>query len=345
MFEVASPGTVSRGFGPSHAVGCVEKTHASRAGGPYGLPMTAKQDNPDTPVHPLVRTALRALEQQLAVFEVAPAKYFAERTQTSPARVELDAFSAMRTASGTHQQGLWAQSLQLARLIIANMFDHANALRKVLSIDGLPLFAHLTLARTTCEGAVIVGHLLDPSISYDVRLLRGTALRVDSSRSQKNTVATFPDALRQALGGRADLEYDDLLKRMDLAGIAFNPHSGTLSLGGHEVRTSLKISTLVAEKFPHRPGAYSLGSGPAHSLANALSAKVQNETNEVVHFAADVGDIGAAVMLTVESLAMAVAALATYHGQSGDAEAKAARQRVKALDVRIVEHYRQLRQP
>lgn len=307
--------------------------------------MTAKQDKPDVPVHPLIRTALRALDQQLAVLRTAPGKYYDERTPGCPAKAELAAFAAVPAKARVHQQGLWGQCFQLARLITANMYDHANALRKLLSGDELPLFAHTTLMRTACEGAVIVGHLLDPSIGYDVRLLRGAALRVDSTRSEKKTVEGFPAALRQAIGGRADLAYDDLVRRMDLAGIAFNPDTGTLRLGAQEVRTSLKVSKLVTEQFPDRPGAYSLGSGHAHSLASALSTKVSHETTDVVELTADVGEIGGAAMLTVESLAMAIAAWAAYHGHSGDAEAKAARRWVKALDVHMTDHYQQLRRP
>ena len=299
-----------------------------------------------TPFDPsnLVRAACAALEGQLKMLEIAPDKYFDACTDpASPRLLDLAAMKLTPHRLSTHQRRLWQKSNHLARLTMANLSDHGNALLQLLRSGDLPLFAHMTLARPTAEAAVIVTHLLDRNIGYEERLIRGAALLFENARAQKTLSQDFPPEAQKVLGPAADAELKAIRHQIDRAGITVELDRGgkehRLRLGSYVAPMKLEFTNKVATLFPKRPGAYRVASGPIHSSPRALNARVSTSTSAGVGFVTSLGEIGGAVTLVLEAVGIVLDAYAGYNGQSGEKEARLTRQRITIITGFMAQYF------
>lgn len=300
-----------------------------------------------TPFDPsnLIRAACAALEGQLKMLETAPDKYFDACTDPgSPRLSDLAAMKLTPHKLSAHQRRLWQQSNHLARLTMANLSDHGNALLQLLRSGDLPLFAHMTLARPTAEAAVIVTHLLDRSIAYEERLIRGAALLLQNAVAQKTLAQDFPPDAQKVLGPAADAELKTIRSQINRAGIAveFDKRGKEcrLRLGSKVAPMKLEFTSRVATLFPKRPGAYRVASGTIHSSPRALNARVSTSTSAGVGFVTSVGEIGGAVTLVLEAIGIVLVAYAGYNGQTGEDEARLTRQRITHITKFMAEYFR-----
>jgi len=303
--------------------------------------MTAKPYDPSN----LIRAACAALEGQLKMLETTPDKYF--NACTDPQSPRLSDLAAMKLTPhklATHQRRLWQKSNHLARLTMANLSDHGNALLQLLRSGDLPLFAHMTLARPTAEAAVIVTHLLDSNITYEERLIRGAALLLENARAQKTLSQDFPPDAQKVLGPAADAELKAIRSQISRGGITVELDKRgkecRLRLGAHAAPMKLEFTTKVATLFPRRPGAYRVASGAIHSSPRALNARVSTSTAAGVGFVTSLGEIGGAVTLVLEAIGIVLASYARYNGQTGEDEARVTRQRITIITGYMTEYFR-----
>lgn len=303
--------------------------------------MPAKPFDPSN----LIRAACAALEGQLKMLGTAPDKYFDACTDPqSPRLADLAAMKVTPHKLSTHQRRLWQKSNHLARLTMANLSDHGNALLQLLRSGNLPLFAHMTLARPTAEAAVIVTHLLDRNIVYEERLIRGAALLLQNAGAQKTLAKDFPPDAQKVLGPAADAEDKTIRSQIDRAGITVELDKGgkeyRLRLGSHVAPMKLEFTGKVAALFPKRPGAYRVASGTLHSSPRALNARVSTSTSAGVGFVTSAGEIGGAVTLVLEAIGIVLDAYAGYNGQTGEDEARSTRQRITIITGFMAEYFR-----
>lgn len=228
---------------------------------------------------------------------------------------------------------------------MANLYDHGYSLKRLVDGPQLPMYSHLTLARVSCESAAIVHYLLDQKISYDERVLRGSALILDSHGELLRQLEAQPDAVRQAIGsGPAD---DDAVfrSRLTKAGIEVGRtrrgqrREFELRLNGTSALLRPVLRDLVMLHFPDRPAVYSMQSGSVHSSSWLLKSLAVHSDSESLVLRAHPSETASAVLVTLEAIGVAVAAYARYYGHDGEAEARLTRKRVKAIDNALLDYW------
>lgn len=134
-----------------------------------------------------------------------------------------------------------------------------------LQREPVPIWSQLTLARAVLESTALMCHLLDPSVSTEVRICRQAALWLDDSRNAINAAATFGQdeaeaateyyhfTLNELADGGFDVEVDRKGRpvQVRLASVA--------------VPLALNVTDEAARILPRgAPSPYRLGSGAAH---------------------------------------------------------------------------------
>jgi hypothetical protein len=160
---------------------------------------------------------------------------------------------------------LHATTATTAGMLLAHALDHVRGMCWDLQRQPVPIWSQLTLARAVLESTVLMCHLLDPSVSTEVRICRQAALWLDDSRNFRNAAATFGKDQAKA----ADEYYKFQLNELTEGGfdVEFDHKGRPIQVRLATVKVPLSLSTTdeAARILPRgAPSPYRLGSGAGH---------------------------------------------------------------------------------
>jgi hypothetical protein len=218
-----------------------------------------------------------ALKDAVAIADAFPTSV-GSYSPAGPFGMDRDAIQHLEGDRRRVWEGLQATTIKTAGMLLAHSLDHTRALVADLDREPLPVWSQLTLARAVVESTVLICHLLDPSVSTEVRICRQAALWLDDSRYALSAAATFGD------GQAADVRDYYQFKLSELAAGGFHVELNAaqrplrVRLGAVAVELTLNITTEAARILPpDAPSPYRLGSGAAHGrpwfLERSASAK------------------------------------------------------------------------
>lgn len=292
----------------------------------------------------VVRRAVRALGLERAALKDEVERYGQDPQPGCPYLVENLAWRvAPRHTQRAHRRRLWQDVMLYARIVTVNVMDHLWAAQRLLDVtDELPLYAHMTVGRVVCEAAAKAAHLLDPTIDYETRLLRGAVVllddvdsRVKAAKALPGSLPVTPDALTEA-----ERSSQALRNRIASAGITEVPGAhgrpAWLQFSDRNGRVPLKLQliSLVETSFPHRPNLYRHTSGVVHSAPWMLADAVTS-TRMVPHLqlSPDILGIGATALTCLDAAGVLSGAYASYYGHDASAATTARQLRTRAMDV------------
>ncbi|MEY9895692.1 hypothetical protein ABIA35_009833 [Catenulispora sp. MAP12-49] len=285
----------------------------------------------------LLKFARIALTRPLELLAEAPGRFSGSAQPGSPYRLDEQALKAAPHNTRAHRRQLLTLTLKHARQVTLNVHDHAGTLQKCLGGDSVPIYAHGTLSRVTCESAALVSYLLDPAIGLEERITRGAALVWDSVENLVEQYNAKPAYMQQRIGtGHTDAQRD-LRKTIDKAGMTLL--SGAIRLGQHKEPFRPKLGSLVAATFPDMPGMYSHRSGAVHSSPWVLANPISRSDGELLEGQVDIGDLASATRAAIRAIDVVIASFAAYFGHDGRAEAAELERRAQNLTQLMSDYF------
>ncbi|MGC5387674.1 hypothetical protein ACPXCJ_24545 [Micromonospora chalcea] len=306
--------------------------------------MTVRVPDPASPDLIVVRRAVRALDQELAALQEEVERYGRD---PQPSCLHLAEGAAWRQAPAhtqrAHRRRLRQDVLAYARLATVSVIDHLWAVRQLLAVPGyLPLFAYATAGRAACEAAAKVGYLLNETIGYETRLLRGAVLLREDAESRMKAAKALPEDFPVAGMAVRDAQYlwNVITGRISRAGIIEICNSGGKpirlqipGLPGRGEPIKVVLSDLVSAAFPDRPNLYRQASGTAHSAPWMLSDAVVSSPGPHLELTPDILGIGATALVCIDAGSVVSAAYAAYYGHDPAPAVRARKVRTTALDL------------
>jgi hypothetical protein len=235
---------------------------------------------------------------------------------------------------GAHQRRLWLDSRQLTRIFLANMIDHLNAAVRLLDGPGIFLWAQSPVTRVACEAAVKIAYLLDPSVSYDIRITRAAGLLLHSADERVKAASRVTSIVFDA-EDRARHEMNVLLDRVRRAGISTPPGSSRplTSPSGEEVQRNPRVTELMDKYYPERPALYQQTSAVVHSTVWTLISAIASAppTPELI-LEPDLLEIGATALASIDAACLANTRFSEYYGCDPQSASARSRRRATAID-------------
>lgn len=239
---------------------------------------------------------------------------------------------------------LW-QAVQHACLhVTVNVADHVRTLAMVLShaSEGVPVYAHASIARVAVEGAAYIAYLLDAGEPFETRFARGIAFLIADSDHARRAASKVPGNLRmKAPGPAARQDHHALIALINRAKIEVvpnrkgDPKGVRVAPGADEARVDVKVSELVEAQYPDMPGLYSLMSGVTHGMAHKLSDNAWFADRHA-HWNPDPLDVGCSVLAAVNAAHTVVTAHAWQHGAGDDASIGTTGDRIALVDMAML---------
>jgi hypothetical protein len=262
---------------------------------------------------------------------------------------DRDVKKVLRSARAEDRRRLWSR-VQLSCVHMAvNVADHVRALALLLSrpADGIPIYAHSTVARVAIESATSAAYILDRSAPFDLRFGRGIALLISDSDAARRAANQVPgNAYMVAPGPEWNRRHKDLLALIVRSRIEIvlnskgDPKGVRVAPGAPEALTNVKITELVRERFRDMPAIYNLLSGVTHGMPHALATNAQI-ANRHGQWDANPLDVGASVLAVANAAHTVLAAHAWHRGRDDDPALTAMRDRIAAVDEAIQQFGRQ----
>ena len=235
---------------------------------------------------------------------------------------------------GAHQRRLWLDSRQLTRILLTNMIDHLSAAVRLLDGPGIFLWAQSSVTRVACEAAVKIAYLLDPSISYDLRITRAAGLLIHSADEKVKAASRVTVVVFDA-EDRARSEKNALLDRVRRAGIGASAGSAKplTSPSGQEVQRNPRVTELMDRYYPERPALYQQTSAVVHSTVWTLISAIASapSTPELI-LQPDLLEIGATTLAAIDAACLASTMISEYYGCDPQPASARSRRRATAID-------------
>jgi hypothetical protein len=219
---------------------------------------------------PLTPDIARLISQTLGVYRVHTNDALAAQgpgyTPGGAFRTDRDAVNAAPPEKRRVQDRILATGMEGADLAFTNAQDHISALESDLLRDPAPIWSTLTLCRAILESTVVGCHLLDPSVTTNVRLARMAALWLDDTSLAERSAGTF--GVEHAEEVR---EYGQFkLSELSVGGFSVDRDAKNrpvrVQFGDASAPLSLNMTDAATKLLPAgMPSSYRLGSGAAHS--------------------------------------------------------------------------------
>lgn len=302
--------------------------------------MVAYLSDPHAGPPRILKYSRTVLTKPLELLTEAPGRFSEYPQPGSPYEQDKHAIKTAPPSTRAHRRRLLAKTLKQARQVTLNLHDHAGTLQKCLGGDSVPIYAHSTLSRVTCESAALIAYLFDPAIVFEERITRGAALMWDSVEGLVEQINAQSPYVQARVGtGHIDAERD-LRKTIDKAGMTFI--SGAIRLGPHKAKHRPTLRNLVADAFPGMPGMYGHRSGAVHSSTWVLANSTSRSDHELLEARVDMGDIASATQAAVRAIGVAIASFAAYFGHDGKAEAAEIEKRATNLTRLMGEFFNEM---
>jgi hypothetical protein len=220
----------------------------------------------------VLRQAARSLKRQREALADQVDRFAGTPQPESPFRQDR---RALTSRSKRTRARIWIldETMRQAGRVTSSAIDHTAGLEKCLQGEPESQFCTMTLGRGTLDAATRVCYLLDPAIDLSTRLLRGTALLIDSSEEEATAVNDMapgelpPGAKKIVFGIRDNVQGWAATAGLDIRigqkgkinGIAWDAASKAIPL-------KMNASSESAKYFPEVPAAYRMTSGVAHSM-------------------------------------------------------------------------------
>ena len=239
------------------------------------------------------------------------------------------------------QNQLYHRGWRLAYLMATNVGDHLQAVGDVAT-DPPRLFAHMTLARASLEGAARVTYLLHPQGTTPDRVLRAAALLVASAEEEVKATAELPARTRLQVAAVADAgrRRGDIMRLLERADITVKRTKRDDRLAGvswpltPNLQTDCypNITRLLKTLLPSKPAAYRIGSGAVHSQPWVLETDdAWDAARRHLQWAFDPAAFAGSVDLAVTASTLTMDAFAAMLGQDSSVERDRARRREQAV--------------
>jgi hypothetical protein len=304
------------------------------------------------PLPHLARKARRAIQQEVAAWPAALTAYAQDIRIGSPFMID---HGLVKTSPGDIRDGrehLFRMTLDQARVIAANTYDHLVSVGRLLGDDeAMSIFAHTTLSRSVCEGAVRLAELLDAVVDFEVRLARGGAMLLASATQRASGITKvssdrWPNPVRQALTDRCEAEVASVSALIISAGLLVRngprnarPSRVEVPGTGESAVLAPKIGPLMEKLLPEAPDWYGISSGVSHSVPWVLQTAVISSLNDpFLRLTPDLLEVGAAVQSAIAAASLAVTTYARYYGHDPEPYARASRQRRGILDKLMLDY-------
>lgn len=214
-----------------------------------------------------LRLQREALAKQRALFDGDP-------QPDSPASFDRDALSG-RSKRSQARRWILDEMIRQAGRITSSAADHMLGLQKCMESQPEAQFCTMTLSRGVLDAATRVCYLLDPAITLETRLVRGSALLLDSSEEEMTAVralppleAPMPEAQKVVTSIRDNVQGWITLAGMDIrSGPKRRPDGIAWDTTSKQVPLKVNVSSESARYFPDVPAAYRMASGwptPCH---------------------------------------------------------------------------------
>lgn len=229
----------------------------------------------------------------------------------------------MREQPGSRQNYLrriWEHGQEMALIVAASGFDHAEALRHSLEDPKgeIRLWPYLTLAQAGSEAFVRSAVLSDRAVSPESSVVRAAAAALDCRLEQVRLARDFavsdPAHEAPALEESNRAVTEELL-RISRAGLLVmrDTKERPLAVVGPTVKASVSLD-LTAEsnrRLSAIPAPYRIGSAAAHSGSRFLASDVAPGEDGLFRPRVDPNALVTSVVLMLESMSALVASVAT----------------------------------
>ncbi|GAA2522918.1 hypothetical protein [Pilimelia columellifera] len=299
---------------------------------------------------PVLRTAVRSIDQELAAFDTELQQYRNRPKDGSPYLADEAEWNGSDNVVSAARREIHSEGLHHLALMVENVKDHLVALRAVLDVGDkaarTPLYAHMTIGRVAYEAAAKIAYLLDPKLDSRQRLLRAAIIAREDAINGAKAARTVPDRLLHIAKPGIDAamkrvqDLSDRLSRAEVSELTGKDQKTVAYLGingGVQQPVSVKNANLVADAFPEKAGLYQYGSGVTHSWRWMLG---DAEVGDGL-LGPDLLGIGALVQTCVKAAGIVSTAYATYFGYNSEESDSRRRLRVRALEVWMEEHVQQ----
>jgi hypothetical protein len=308
--------------------------------------MTVRPPGAEFKLPHLVNKSRRALELEARSMKAALDDY-ASDTPMPGCPYEADAASAQRADRRYRkaQRQLLAAGQHEARLMFVNAYDHIVSMGRLLGSDGaMSLYAHTTLSRSVCEAAVRHAWLLDPSISYELRITRSAAALFANTENRLTGAREVPAreldaATVQALIDNCASEHDQVYKLIGRAGMDLTLDRSGKKVARVELRDSpvkvpikLDIGPLMASLLPDSPSWYRISSGVTHSATWVLRDAIMRTPGPDLALTPNLMEVAAAAESAISASALIIQSHATYYGYDPSPRIQQSRNRRTMLD-------------
>ncbi|GIH27596.1 hypothetical protein Aph01nite_59060 [Acrocarpospora phusangensis] len=295
----------------------------------------------------IVVVAERVLVQENEILPKLLEQFTHDPRPGCPRLTELDEIRKSHHSVRVHRLRLWQNVYQYSRLLMGNILDHLTALTSLVQAEIPSLYAHMTLNRVLCEASARFCWMMDPSMGFEGRLVRGSVLLLQNSDANLTACRSLPADYPLMPGVLEDAEKADgrLLERLTRARIQmlYNIHSKTgrpshLSLNGFKESCSIELTSLMERQFPDRPAWYRMTSGIVHSSQWMLDDALSFEDPRGLALFPDLQGYGATCLLTVDACRAVAETCARYYGHDSTDLVQRSRVREKAIDQAMYRH-------
>jgi hypothetical protein len=191
----------------------------------------------------------------------------------SPASSDRDVVSG-RSKRSHARRWILDELIRQAGRITGSAADHMLGLQKCMESTPEAKFCTMTLSRGVLDAATRVCYLMDPAITLETRLVRGSALLLDSSEEEMTAVrdlppleAPMPEAQKVVTSIRDNVQGWITLAGMDIrSGPRRRPDGIAWDTASKQVPLKVPVSSESARYFPDVPAAYRMASGVAHAM-------------------------------------------------------------------------------
>ena len=243
----------------------------------------------------------------------------------SPA--DMDNRTLLAAARSDDRQQLWSRIAVGHMHLAVHATDHVRALGLILSDpqDGVPVYAHASLARAAVEPAGLLLYLLADNEPFEVRLARGVALLiVDAVEAAKAASRVPGNPFMPEPGPAVTAQKDRLSELIDRARIhRVTNKTGTatkairINPNGPEAPALVSASELAQKHFGDLPAVYNLLSGIVHGLPWGLADNASIQGREM-RWQPNAIQIGGSVVAATTAASRIGAGFAAYRGFPDD---------------------------
>jgi hypothetical protein len=277
------------------------------------------------------------LNEQADELRPALERFMARSDVGSP--TDRDFRAIAKSVRNQDRQKIW-QQVQLNCLHQAvNVADHLRAIAVLLQprAEGVPVYAHATLARVAMESAAKVAYVHDRAAVFELRFARGVASLITDSDQAVRTARPIPgNAYMPAPGPMKEREHKALLDLVQQARIEVVPgrkgDPKSVLVYGCEAPIVVKASVLVESQFPNMPGIYDILTGVTHGIAARLADNAYSVDRREV-WEASPFDVGGSALGAINAAHKVLDAHAWHRGREDDASLEVCRDRIAAVDV------------